>query len=101
MLFLYLLFITSVLSDKFCINCKFFTKHPLSSNIYGKCKLFPTDDYDKLDYLVSGKNKFNYRYCSSIRNDENMCGLKGKYYEKKIELFSKIKNNICFLKKDE
>jgi hypothetical protein len=42
---------------------------------YGKCSFFPIG----VDYLVTGKNA-DYRYCSTSRSFEDMCGKKGKHF---------------------
>ena len=71
---------------KFCIDCKFYKNNFFfGSNAYGKCSLFPYDPVDD-DYLVNGINNNedkDYYHCSTARKWEDMCGKKGKFYEKK------------------
>ena len=75
-------------NPKLCIDCKHF-KNDFSNNPqYGKCSLFPKTEEDKNDvtFLVSGKRelkKIEYKYCSTSRKYEYMCGIEGKCYEKK------------------
>jgi len=53
----------------------------------------------EIDYLVSGKKKkIEYRFCSFVRMEENMCGYKGRYYEKRVDPFITF---ICNSKKNE
>jgi hypothetical protein len=92
MIYLLLLFILSANAEKFCINCKHFQKNILtSSSIYGKCKLFPKETHNKIEFLISGSPKMEYRFCSTVREDENMCSPTGKYYEKKCTLKDYLK----------
>ena len=90
--------ITTINAENFCVNCVHFKKHWLSSTIFGRCDVFPKESENKVDYLISGKPVKEFNFCSTARMDENMCGLKGKYYQKKyntIEKFcNKNKNNI-------
>jgi hypothetical protein len=68
-----------------CINCKHFTKEFFNSNTFGKCKLFPKET-DSNYYLVDGKSNpqtDNY-YCSTARMSDDMCGVTGKLFEKKV-----------------
>ena len=67
-----------------CINCKHFTKDFFTSNTFGKCKLFPRETNSNV-YLVDGKSApgtDNY-YCSTARMSDDMCGIKGRLFEKK------------------
>jgi hypothetical protein len=84
-------------ANKFCINCKYYQSSFLSSSVFGKCKVFPREMDNKIDYLITGKPKTEYIYCSTARNDEDKCSPTGKYYEKKINLFRKI---TCFKDKE-
>jgi hypothetical protein len=88
-IFLMLLFINGS-SEKFCVNCKHYTKGILCNEIFGKCKLFSINSdkankslAEEVDYLVVGKKSTEYRFCTTARADENMCGPKGKLYCKK------------------
>jgi len=79
-----LLFINNVSSEKFCVNCKHYTKGILCNEIFGKCKLFSIKAdkslADEVDYLVVGKKSTEYIFCTTARADENLCGTKGKLY---------------------
>lgn len=94
------------LNDKFCVNCKHFVKpSPLCDDSFGRCNLYPkkNDKNNEFSYLVSGKRKLEYRFCSFVREDEEACGPLGKYYNKKIILFPKLKelkNKLCFVTND-
>jgi len=79
--------------EKFCINCRHFKGDYLSSNKFGKCKLFPEKEDNQIEYLVSGKPHSRYYYCSTARKFDNMCGLEGKYYDKKCSIFNVKKIN--------
>lgn len=67
-----------------CINCKHFTKRFFDDNKYGKCNLFPREIVN-WDHLVDGSSNqpvMDYFYCSTARQSENMCGTKGRFFEK-------------------
>lgn len=86
--------------DRFCVNCKHFINIPGCSDKFGKCRLFPSkvDNYNTIDYLVSGKRKLEYRPCNFVREDEESCGITGRYYEKRMLRFPKLKdfkNKFC------
>ena len=85
---LFLLFFYKINAEKFCINCVHFKKPFIGNKLVGKCSVFPkeTDIDKKIDYLVSGKKDIEYIYCLTARQDENLCGEKGKYYIKKCFL---------------
>jgi hypothetical protein len=69
-------------TNKFCINCKFFTCDIFSSNKFGKCLLFPIhDNY----FLVNNEQNVNNHFCVSARSDENMCGEKAKHYVRRYK----------------
>ena len=65
----------SFASEKYCVNCKYFVKNSFlfSKSTFGKCSAFRKNiDSNKIDYLISGKEKKEY-------NDvfvERMTGLK-------------------------
>ena len=68
--------LTHALAPKYCIHCKHFINQPNGPE-YGKCRFFPKMEPDS---LVTGKSAEDYRYCSTARTYENLCGKKGKYY---------------------
>lgn len=92
MLYLYIfLFISTVYSIscleakpvKLCVNCKhFLLSHPLSHPENGKCLLFPIKKTDKKS-ITRYITQVDYEKCIVLRNSEDMCGKKGKYYEHK------------------
>ena len=89
-LFFYL--ISNCLCEKFCVNCKYFIKNPFSKNNYGRCAIFTKEnEYTKIDYLITGKRKIEYKFCSSAREDEKMCGINGKYFIEKENCFKRFK----------
>ena len=86
-------------NNKICVNCKHFINVPLCSKEFGRCRLYPKniDNYIEYDYLVTGKRKTEYRFCSFVREDINSCGISGKDYIPKMVLFprlKKLKNKI-------
>ena len=87
----FLLFIIYVNAENFCINCKHFKQSFMSHPDFAKCKVFPREVDNKINYLVLGPQKTEYNYCSIVRQYENMCGPNGKYYEKKYSLMDNIK----------
>ena len=74
------------IKTKFCINCKYFVKDN-DNNKFGKCSLFPSQQ-GKIDFLVNDINKGEYKFCSTARLFDSLCGEEGKMYKKKY-----IKNN--------
>ena len=69
--------LTHALTPKLCIHCKHFMNQP-SGPQYGKCRFF---SYKEDDDLVTGKvQETQYRYCSTARSSERLCGKKGKQY---------------------
>ena len=68
---------------KLCINCKFFINSIIGDNIHGKCYLFPKEE-NSLNFLVSGIKNDDYYHCSNARQFDQMCGLEGKRYKKKV-----------------
>lgn len=88
-------FLADPIKPKLCINCKFFKNNFILGSELGKCSLFPiieNNDY----FLVNGMKKFDYKYCSTLRENDNYCGKDGKLYkEKKIKLcFFDKKNDL-------
>lgn len=83
MLFLSALFLFGcipIISKKLCINCKYYIHgvNKIGDNRLeiGKCKLFPI-----IESLDNKFQKNNYFYCSTAREDKNMCGEDGLYYK--------------------
>ena len=68
--------LTHAITPKYCIHCKHFMNAPTGPQ-YGKCRFFP---YEEEPDLVTGKSTEDYRYCSTARQYESMCGKKGKHY---------------------
>jgi hypothetical protein len=70
---------------KLCIDCKYFIgdnirwpdESPDHTN-FGKCKLFGKTD------LVTGDIK--YEYARLAREDDTMCGKRGKFFEKHLDV---------------
>jgi hypothetical protein len=91
---LYLL--TNINAENFCVNCVHFRKNIFSFTEFGRCGVFPREPSNKADYLVSGKPGIEFMYCSTVRMNENMCGLKGKYFQKKCNTFE----NFCIKNKN-
>ena len=90
--------------EKYCVNCKYFVKHPLSKNTFGKCSAFrkKIENHQLMDYLVSGKQKIEYKFCSSARENEDLCGKEGKMYMERSNFFKDyIQPCIQSLKKDK
>lgn len=94
MLFLYIfLFISTEYSIyclevkpvNLCVNCKhFLLDHSLSNPENGKCLLFPIKKMEKTKKIFDGYTRpIDYEKCIFVRNNEDMCGKKGKYYEHK------------------
>ncbi len=80
----FLLFVVAnALTPKFCIHCKHFIPDGAVSPEFGKCRSFPIRDVVD-DYFVTGKSnvKEEYRYCSTARHYENLCGNYGKRFVK-------------------
>lgn len=98
LILLFLLWSTKLNANNFCVNCKFFKSPFFSHNIFGKCSVFPItiSDEKEIDYLILGKKKIDYRFCSTARLEEEMCGPKGRYYQKKEDPFITF---ICNSKK--
>jgi hypothetical protein len=62
----------------YCINCKHFINGK-SGLQYGKCRVFPIEPDD---FLVTGKHtEVDYKFCSTARNNEKLCGNSGKYFK--------------------
>lgn len=76
-----------------CRNCIYYKPQLLHeySSSYSKCDFFGSKDINT-DYI-------SYDYADLSRNDENKCGIKGKYFEQgenieiKIILHNIINNN--------
>ena len=79
------------LSPKICANCKYFINDENMGAEYGKCSAFPLEN---VKYLIDGVIRNNeYRYCSSARSYEDLCGKSGKKYSKKYSRTIKNKND--------
>ena len=72
------------IKPKLCINCKHFISDNLDTDngLYVKCSLFPKKE-GIINFLVTGINKDENFYCSTVRGDNSMCGEEGKHYKKK------------------
>ena len=105
---------------KHCVNCQFFllkNNNPFNWNLetdpsYGKCSLFPKRDVEKetkgmlINELVSGEkeiaesiNNLDFKYCTTARALEDMCGKEGRFYKtkklsKKQKCFFKVRKMI-------
>ena len=90
---------TIIYSEKHCVNCKYFVRNPFLDT-FGKCSAFRKNtDYNKIDYLVSGKEKIEYKFCVTARENEDLCGEEGKMYMERNNCIKDfiipfIKNNI-------
>jgi hypothetical protein len=73
------------IKPKLCIDCKHIKYDFFTGKKFGKCRLFPQIEEDNKYYLVTGQDKKNtdYYYCSTVRNNNNMCGTEGKCFDKK------------------
>jgi hypothetical protein len=83
---LYSVYCLEVKPIKSCVNCKhFFLENPLSNPENGKCLLFPIKKIDKTvkKSMTRYTNPVDYEKCIFVRNNEDMCGKQGKYYEHK------------------
>jgi len=81
-----LFIISSVISikPKICINCKFCIPEEFTQ--FSKCSLYPL--YTNYE-LVNGIENKEYKYCSTARMYDYMCGIEGKMYKKKREIKKK------------
>jgi len=91
MRFLYLLAMmfmsVASLKPKICIDCKYFIPSGSNYDEFGKCSLSKYE-IDKNDerYLVTGIQVpvvVEYRFCTTMRSNEKLCGKEGKNYVKK------------------
>ena len=106
-LLFFLLFTNSIYSskEKFCVNCRHFVPAgPFCEDKFGRCKLYPIkpepEMVHEMNYLVSGKRKLEYRFCSFAREDEQSCGKSGKYYTEKIFVLPGkkfLQSKLCFI----
>jgi hypothetical protein len=78
------------LTPKICVNCKHFINDEISGPEFGKCREFPLES---VKYLIDGVIRNDeYRYCSTARNQEQLCGKSGKKYSKSRKSVKKIAN---------
>ena len=66
---------------KLCINCKYFLPSRSTGDEFGKCAIYSSINNNDENYLVTGKIKkesIKYKYCSTSRSSEHMCGREGK-----------------------
>jgi hypothetical protein len=73
------------IKPKFCINCKHFVKPPDGmSNEYAKCSIFIGETQK---FLVDGVHRqSDYKYCSTARQFEDLCGKNATKYKKRYIL---------------
>ena len=111
-IFIWLTFITFVNAfkvNRFCVDCKYYLHNAdlwkSNKDFNGKCMLFPKIEqhnqtqtqvpspsytFDKYEYLVSGEvseTDVEYNECKTARQEETMCGERGKYYRNKYTYF--------------
>ena len=120
-IYLWLSFITFVHAfkvNRFCVDCKYYLHNPelwkSNKDFNGKCMLFPKIEqqiqsqtqnqtqipspsytFDKYEYLVSGEvvePEVDYTECKTARQQETMCGERGKYYRNKYTYFKECFN---------
>lgn len=66
---------------RLCIHCTHFLTDDSSTHPYGFCKKYPKKEEDQVRYLVTGvKDPPNYYYCTTVRQQEEWCGIQGKDY---------------------
>ena len=84
------------IKPKICINCKYLISD-YRKDEFAKCSLFSKKELNN-DELVNGISKNinkDYYYCSTARGFDNLCGVKGKFYEentvpkKKVSILKK------------
>jgi len=75
--------LTHALTPKLCIHCKHFMANREVGIEFGKCRILPKKPIDT-NLFVTGKTIYKeyYWYCSTARQYENLCGEKGKQFEK-------------------
>ena len=86
LLFMFVI-ITESYKEKFCFNCKYFIPSLNQDVNNGKCKMFPTVT-EHTNFLVSGvrsDNDLSYRYCSTARSCDTLCGPSGHYHVRKYK----------------
>lgn len=65
-----------------CSSCKYFIPHFKNNNDLGLCKMFKTTPYPDTNILISN-------FAVHCRNDENLCGKTGNFYEPDSEIIQK------------
>lgn len=70
-------------TKKLCMNCKYFQDSPIDSK-YGTCLRFPTETILEYELVVgTSNNDIEYKYCTIVRSDSDMCGPEGRYFKHK------------------
>lgn len=78
---------------KLCVNCQYFFIEKNTDTKFGKCFLFPKEEDNFKNYLLTGKTVYDeYNSCSIARSNINMCGKEGRKYRKRYD-FQIVKNN--------
>jgi hypothetical protein len=68
------------LKPKFCINCRYYIKDEKGNKQNGRCLQFPNDNSN---FLVDGVVRADdYRFCSTARNFDHLCGVNATKYKK-------------------
>jgi hypothetical protein len=75
MRWLFLCVFANAFRPKLCIHCKYFIQNQVGPN-FGTCMLFPRTEFHITDKI----HVEEYRYCSTARKDEELCGKDGKYF---------------------
>jgi hypothetical protein len=82
-----LLFFTAVpTTPKYCIDCQHFIPDPNGNNRFGKCSAFPNEQVN--DYFVTREitvEEITFKFCSTAREYEHLCGEKAKKYLPNLE----------------
>ena len=79
---------------KLCVNCQYFFIGKNTDVKFGTCFLFPKEEDNLKNFLVTGTNVYDeYTFCSTARSNLNMCGKEGKNYRKKYDLKKRGSSN--------
>ena len=88
LIYLLHIFNNTITSEKYCVNCKHFVKNPFCKDTFSKCSAFRKNvEIHHIDYLISGKEKIEYKYCSTARENKDLCGSEGKMYMEKSNFY--------------